>query len=450
MAYWCATCDLAVEEDVCPYCLTSDLPLESAVEEETETIHHTTPEPDSETVSIPNPVPDSEPVTPIEPDPEPESTPPPPGPDYSAHHTAASSKKSKSIAMTISEQYRKDAAWAGDALGHTEMQLLKWRNQGKKIIAVIGFYDSGKTFFVNRLRQILKDKRGWDCDPSPEHVIDHTPDGVGYMKTDISDEASYVLLDIAGESFFKGFHINSHTGESSKRMKLNPKYLGILALADAFILVISANTLPLPFLTPESEEDLEKQKSTHDFIYNFTRMIALIKNAERRFKSGEKAEELLKNGVTGEQIKAEIHNKTTSSKPLHVLYSMADIYLEKTGDDHFDEEPFLFSYKTFPALTSAIEGFFNFYRFDFLSAFPGQKGTHPNYSSTPYGAWQAFMWIHNRLSLSTGRFSKLRNFLSGLVSTRQAMDLRCRIDPKFRENVEDRTEDEDGGDLDEL
>jgi len=317
-----------------------------------------------------------------------------------------------------------------------EVNLLQWHQKGKKIIAVIGFYDSGKTFFVNRLRKALPDFDGWFCKQQAEdNPIIVTPDGI--IQTEISkatgNHDGYIIADVAGESFAKGFRKQHGGGADKSLLDINPRYLSIFALADAFILLLPAKDLDKREIAEDYE--VERKADNHDMIESFHNIVGMIKVAHDRIAvNGETPRSFMETGVTGEELqKAFFNHKVTCPRPVSVLYSLADVY-ERYVDDSYDEDPFLFTFSHIPKLAHAINHFFDFYRFDFLSAFYGQRDESnvPDYNLEHHGAVEAFYWIHEHLEMSSGLFGPWKRRFKGHLPTRTAIKWRRLLDPGFR------------------
>ncbi len=315
-----------------------------------------------------------------------------------------------------------------------EVNLLQWHQQGKKIIAVIGFYDSGKTFFVNRLRKALPDYAGWFCKQQAEvEPIIVTPDGI--IQTEISKAGGsndgYIIADVAGESFAKGFRKQHGGGDEKNLLDINPRYLSIFALADAFILLMPAKDLDRREIAEDYE--VERKQDNFDMIESFHNIVGMIKVAHDRIQlNGETPRHFMETGVPGEELqKAFFNHDITCPRPVSVLYSLADVY-ERFVDDGYDKDPFLFTFQHLPKLAHAINHFFDYYRFDFLSAFYGQpdQSNKPNYDLAHHGAVEAFYWVHEHLE-GTGPIGKLKRRLKGHLPTRTAIKWRRILDPGF-------------------
>ncbi len=314
-----------------------------------------------------------------------------------------------------------------------EVSLLQWHGEGKKIIAVIGFYDSGKTFYVNRLRKILPDHAGWFCkQKAQDNAISVTPDGI--LLTEITRAGrkhfGYIIADVAGESFAKAFKSQMGHANRKEPLDINPRYLSIFALADAFILLLPANDLG----AGEDADFAERKQDNRDMIESFHNIVGMIKCAHDRITvQGETPRGFIEHGVTGEELsQAFFKHHNTCARPVSILFSQADVYRSHT-DDHFDEDPFLFTFQHLPKLAHAINHFFDYYRFDFLSAFCGQEGNVPDYDLPHHGARESFYWIHDLLETRRGLWARWKHSWKGHLPTRTAIKWRRRMDPNFRD-----------------
>ncbi len=91
-------------------------------------------------------------------------------------------------------------------------------DENEAIVTVIGFSASGKTFFVNRLRNDLAGS--WKRKPAPAEEIPVSPEGIEltwFLPTDGKPQAgknlSYLLLDCAGESFQQALRLQDSSEE---------------------------------------------------------------------------------------------------------------------------------------------------------------------------------------------------------------------------------------------
>ena len=315
--------------------------------------------------------------------------------------------------------------------------LYQRKKSGKKIIAIIGFSESGKTFYINRLRKDLPTYDKWFCTPTAKEKIVLTT--LGMFETLVTKavkgrERGYVIMDVAGESFRRGFIGQNDMLESTQRLAVDPVYLAIIALADAYMLFIPSKDLDRLGEKNYSDQN-GLQKLNKAMIESFHNIIGLIKIAHRRITlRGEEPEQFIKRGVTGSELERVFgwHEHTTR-KPLCILYSQADIYEKISLDPDFDIDPFLFTFKNFPSLAYPINQFFDYYRFDFLSAFHGQQDPKlPNYDLKSHGALEAFYWIHELLDAQTPFYGTAKRLWKGYLPTRKAIKLRRWFDRDFR------------------
>ena len=309
-------------------------------------------------------------------------------------------------------------------------RLVAAKRDGQKIIAVIGFGNSGKTFYINRLRHNLPDYDRWHCQQDPQKTIGLSPEGV--YETHITKSgrfgASYLIADVSGESFLRGFKTQVENLSRSEKIPINDIYTAVIALADAFMLFIPAEDLE-----PDYADDQARATENKRMIESFHRIISIIKLAQKRAVDLDSIWDFLDDGITGEDInRAFMDHDQVTTKPLCILYTQADKLEEMTGDDSYDLDPFLETFKCRSNLANSINRFFEFYRFDFLSAFVGQEGMEPDYNLPCIGGLESFYWIHDYLRTQNGAVGKAIRFYKGYLPTRKAIFWRRIFDRNFR------------------
>lgn len=320
--------------------------------------------------------------------------------------------------------------------------------RARAIVSVIGFASSGKTFFVNRLRDRLAKDNGWKRSPRPARQIPLSPVGIELTRltpTDIrlrkGQSHSYIVVDCAGESFSQAlegqFKTSSLDGVNAR------SYLAAIAFARAYVVVIRAEDLlglsegsgdGLPIGERKQREFIE------DVVTGFDDIISAIVLSQERLRN-QSPEQFLRQGLSPEDLKGVLErNQVRCPRPLCVAFSLAD-RLESMPDqeDDYDADPFLFALRHAPALVKAVDRTFDHYRFDFLSAFYQhqanadiEENIRPDYGRPNFGALDSFLWLHELLK-PRSRFSRLRRFVAGQVPTRNLVALRRKVDPAFNE-----------------
>ncbi len=324
-------------------------------------------------------------------------------------------------------------------------------DEDEAIVTVIGFSASGKTFFVNRLRNDLAGP--WKRKPAPADEIPVSPEGIEltwFLPTDGKPQAdrnlSYLLLDCAGESFQQALRLQG----SSEELKGGSvgAYLAALAFASAFILVIRAEdllTISAPEQPNEAQGLKEERRLIRKIVADFDDIIHAILIAKKRLAEQE-AEEFLRQGISREELKAAFKRSDRCHQPIYIALSLAD-RLEALQGETYDRDPFLFALEKAPVLFKTIHRSFENYRFDFLTAFYGhgsnrealndsaewkRQNIRPDYQRKSYGAVEAFDWIHGLVCEQRSGFRRPRRLLAGDLPTRSVVELRRKLDPAFR------------------
>lgn len=311
------------------------------------------------------------------------------------------------------------------------------------IVSVIGFGNSGKSFFVNRLRQDLP-SGPWKVWPRAAEIIDTTPEGIELTRlvpTDVrlsrGRNHGYVVVDCAGESFVQALEGQFKTGTLDG--VLARSYLAAISLASALILVIRTEDI-LEMSRAEQAKLSDADRSQREFVRKqivngFEDIInVLVVSRERLLK--EEPEAFLRHGLSREELaEAFKRNQNLCRQPLLVAFSQADrlgnVYRR---EDAYDADPFSFAMASAPTLVNAVHRTFKHYRFDFMSAFYGHNADGPDrrnadYELPSYGARDVFLWIHNLLQPRpwTQPFKLARR----PIPTRHVVRLRRRLDSDF-------------------
>ena len=315
-------------------------------------------------------------------------------------------------------------------------RLLSAHRDGRPIVAVLGFFDSGKTFLVNRWRDILATQ--WRVSPPAkrgEIPISHEGLETTLLTAEsrvphYRDGLSYVIADCAGESFRIGRQskLGGLKGESAR------PYLAALGLASAYVLVI-----PAPDLHGVEDPDLSegRRRLLQETFDRFAEILAAIVVAQERLEDeGENAETFLKKGISGEELNRAIADADyRCRRPILVLFSQADRLGDGTDAPHYDHDPFLQIARAQPALFNRIRSFFLYYHFDYLSAFEhhAKGSTIPDYECRHFGAKEAFSWLHTWLAYGDGTYRNLiRRLFHGMAPTDWVVKARSSVDPAFR------------------
>jgi hypothetical protein len=321
--------------------------------------------------------------------------------------------------------------------------------RARAIVSVIGFANSGKTFFVNRLRDWLG-RSGWKRSPKPARQIPLSPEGIElsrFVPMDVrprkGSSYSYIMVDCAGESFTQALEAQFKT-EALAGVQ-GRSYLAAIALAKAYIMVIRAEDLLGLSGEPGGGAGRSRSEFVEDVVLGFDDIISAIVVSKERLRSRD-GEHLLREGLSHDDLKGVLErNQVRCSQPLCIVFSLAD-RLEKDSkkdskdgskDDSYDADPFLFALHHAPALVKAVDRTFDYYRFDFLSAFyqhdadsDSLDNIRPDYRKESYGAQDSFLWLHEMLK-PRSMISRVGRFASGSVPTRRLVALRRKLDPDF-------------------
>jgi hypothetical protein len=326
-----------------------------------------------------------------------------------------------------------DPAPAGPALDAHHLDAIAEYEKDKALVAVIGFGGGGKTFLINRLRDVLP--RGpWKCAPPPAREIPLSPEGLELtrlVRTGRGRVPGFTLIDCAGESLVQA--LDGQRENASLDGTPARSYLAALALARGYILVIRAEDL-LDAGGPAAARLAPVMDGFYDIVH-------AIVVAKQRLRT-EAARTLLERGIPRAEIDAAFDSpRTRCAEPLAVVFSQAD-RLEQRGDsgDVYDLDPYLFAVRHAPKLWRAIERSFVHYRFDFLSAFyrhaaaSPAENIRPRYDLPSYGAEETFGWLARALDPGPPWTWPLR-WGRGQLPTRYAVRLRKLVEPAFRREL---------------
>ncbi|CAM2008936.1 hypothetical protein [Acanthopleuribacter pedis] len=326
-------------------------------------------------------------------------------------------------------------------------QIINHHKDGFKIIAVIGYADSGKTFFIHRMRHAFNQRSEWQAEPGALYnkaIPFSSLEEVTETRVTTKDRSrKYIILDISGENFRRAFgslgrdeSFSIDSQSKSTKINLSSVYLSLLGLADAYMLFMPALRI---FSINDSELSDEGRKEFQNSIRSFRSIIGLIKVAQSRvFISKEKPLDFIQKGINLLELERAFLNPdvTRCSRPIMVAYSKADVYRGYIGDAKFDVDPFYlaFSSPLLKPLSYALYHFFDHFRFDFLSAFEGleKDQSTPNYDLPCPGAIEVFSWIEGVLRSQQQSENYLKQWIHGRLKTRRVLDIRRHLDPRFR------------------
>ncbi len=295
--------------------------------------------------------------------------------------------------------------------------------ESRRIVTVIGFGASGKTFLINRLREALPRGGRWTTHPRKQERIEITPEGLWLTEVNPARRGAgrpYVLVDCAGESFQRAFD------EQSTRASLSGigvrSYLTALACASAYVFVVEAEHLAEAAEGGASER--AKVAALSESFYDVIDAIRLAKAGLAEL--GPKA--FLAKGLAKDDLRT-IRSRPgpRMTEPLFVALSQADRLAPAVEVD----DPYAFACEGASVLAAAVENRFARYRFDFVSSFFEHDGPdgRVDYGRRHYGVVEMFDWLDRQLSTRRGGW---RARLAGDLDTGWPLWLRRRVDPALR------------------
>ncbi len=306
-----------------------------------------------------------------------------------------------------------------EALDPNHLETFTAYGESRRIVTVIGFGASGKTFLINRLREALPRAGRWTTHPRKQETIEITPEGLWLTEVNPARRGAgspYVLVDCAGESFQRAFD------EQSTRASLSGigvrSYLTALACASAYVFVIEAEHLAQGAGGTAAER--AKVAALSESFYDIIDAIRIAKAGLARL--GPKG--FLAEGISKDELRrVRAQPGPRLAEPLFVALSQAD-RLETL--DPLDD-PLSFGLAGAPVLGSAIENRFARYRFDFISSFFGHEGLdgRVDYGLPHYGVVEMFDWLDRQLD---ARRRGWRSRLAGDLDTSWPLWLRRRVD----------------------
>lgn len=318
------------------------------------------------------------------------------------------------------------AAGAGEddeGLDPNHLETFTAHGESRRIVTVIGFGASGKTFLINRLRDALPRGGRWTTHPRKQETIEITPEGLWLTEVNPARRGAgspYVLVDCAGESFQRAF--DEHSTRASLSGIGVRSYLTALACASAYVFVIEAEHLAQAAGGTAAER--AKAAALSESFYDVIDAIRLAKAGLARL--GAKA--FLAEGLARDELrKIRALPGPRLPEPLFVALSQAD-RLERIEPL---DDPLPFALAGASVLAAAVENRFARYRFDFVSSFFGHEGLdgRVDYGLPHYGVVEMFDWIDRQLE---GRRGGFRARLAGDLDTSWPLWLRRRVDPAAR------------------
>lgn len=312
------------------------------------------------------------------------------------------------------------------ALDPNHLETFTAHGESRRIVTVIGFGASGKTFLINRLREALPRTKRWRINPAKQETIEVTPEGLWLTEVNPARRGAgspYVLVDCAGESFQRAFD------EQSTRASLSGigvrSYLTALACASAYVFVIEAEHLAQGAGGTAAER--AKVAALSESFYDIIDAIRIAKAGLAQL--GPKG--FLAQGISKDELrKVRAQPGPRLTEPLFVALSQAD-RLEAT--DPLDD-PLTFALEGAPVLGAAIENRFSRYRFDFTSSFfdHDSSGGRVDYTLPHYGVVEMFDWLDRQLD---ARREPWRARLAGDLDTSWPLWLRRRVDAAARRST---------------
>jgi hypothetical protein len=311
----------------------------------------------------------------------------------------------------------------GEALDPNHLETFTAYGESRRIVTVIGFGASGKTFLINRLRDALPQGGRWTTHPRKQETIEITPEGLWLTEVNPARRGAgspYVLIDCAGESFQRAFD------EQSTRASLSGigvrSYLTALACASAYVFVIEAEHLAQAAGGTVAER--AKVAALSESFYDIIDAIRIAKAGLARL--GPKG--FLAEGISKDELrKIRARPGPRLPEPLFVALSQAD-RLDATEPL---DDPLSFGLAGVPVLSSAIENRFARFRFDFISSFFGHDAPdgRVDYRLPHYGVVEMFDWLDRQLDARRDGWSAR---LAGDLDTSWPLWLRRRVDAAVR------------------
>jgi hypothetical protein len=324
-------------------------------------------------------------------------------------------------------------AAAAQEVGLDELDAKTAFEKGKRIITIIGFANSGKSFFANRLRSDLQEG-GWRCEPGAEDNIATTSLGLVLTKLTPPRQRkgrplNYVLVDLAGESFRDALERRFQEGRKIEGFSAS-SYMAAMAFASAYVLLIRFEDVR-GILQGASGEYVPK---VQNMLKNFHDILGCIAIGAERLRRGESPGDLLEKGISKDELSDAFDRELRCDKPICVLFSQADRVEGELGEgrDDYDQDPLLFAMQKLPRLYNPISTTFRDFRFDFMSAFRGHNtGTRVDYRLQSHGALEAFLWLHGLLNQGHYILDWPRRLARGSMPTRRAIEIRRWLDRDF-------------------
>jgi len=305
-------------------------------------------------------------------------------------------------------QRREEAASRGD-WETWEKTVFEAHEDGFRIVTLIGFSESGKTFFANRLRQQFTLAPKWTVWRGQEEKIPKTIRSIectefvrhGWRKR------QYLLADVDGEAYrasVEDFTLSGSGGPVERRYAL------LVGLASAYVLMIPSHI------------DLYSQT----LVERFNTIVGYILAMQQRLRETADVRAAVAQPLTANDARKALRESIRCAAPVQVLFAQADLFADV---GKHDTDPQSFAMLNANSLYRTIDKHFATYRFDFVSAFDGYKENKEakvDYRLPAYGTKAAFNWI-DRVTAPPLLIKPLYR-----VSTRAAQAMRWLLDPSYR------------------
>lgn len=280
-------------------------------------------------------------------------------------------------------------------------------DQGFRIVTLIGFSMSGKTFFANRLREQFRNVPNWTVWPEEKDEIPKSD--LGIEVTEIVRHGwrkrKYLLADIDGEAYSQSVERSSGSGGPVER-----RYALLIALASAYVLMIPSHV------------DLYG----HTLVRRFDTIVGYILAMQQRLRETRDVRAAVAQPLTETDRRQALRESIRCAAPVQILFAQADLFSDVAKHD---ADPYAFAINNAKTLYHAIGKHFAVHRFDFVSAFAGytqNQGSKVDYRLPAYGTKAAFEWIDRMTTpppLARPLYKK---------STRAAQAMRWLLDPSYR------------------
>ncbi len=312
-------------------------------------------------------------------------------------------------------------------------RVLDFYSRGVPIVSVIGSFDSGKTFFVNRLRHDLGLGDSMSREGA-EAEIGRTAADIELTEVSLQRPrpSPYLIVDMAGESLRKA--LDEHGRRSGVTGSDARPYLAAIGCASAYVLVFRAIDIAGGAAAEPDRAIAQTVQKAVDTIPDI--LSAIVISEERLRVSRQDPREFLATGFSEDELTKTFGRTALSRRPVVVAFSMADVLAKRNGGLFDDHDPFVFALSNTlgKKLVKALNQRFSHYRFDFLTAFENHPdgSRRPDYTSRSYGAVSLLLDLHGRrLALQTESRASLFRADPLRLTTQEAVRARCLHDKAF-------------------